>query len=163
MKYRLEWSDLNITYPYNTIDWKPEAGYQKSVLPDDQPWRPYGAGKYLGLTIVLDAQLAEYYCSSTLSAGFKMLLHSPIETPKIADFGFAVSPGIETHIIISPKISAASWSTLSLPRNKRKCFFTTERKLHYYRTYTQRNCLLECEAIFTQQICHCVQYYMPSE
>lgn len=92
-----------------------------------------------------------------------MLLHSPVETPKIADFGFAVAPGKEVRVIVSPRISTASKSIISIPQKKRKCFFTFERKLRYYRTYTQRNCILECEANFTQKMCHCVQYYMPSK
>lgn len=92
-----------------------------------------------------------------------MLLHNPIETPKIADFAFLITPGEETRIIVTPRISTASRSILSIPQRKRKCFFTSERKLRYYRTYTQRNCILECEANFTQEICHCVPHYMPSE
>ncbi|XP_057341038.1 pickpocket protein 28 isoform X2 [Microplitis mediator] len=156
-----EWSDLNITFPYTSMDWKPETGYNDSVHPETQPWRPYGAGKYYGLTLVLDTDVREYYCSSTASVGFKLLLHNPVETPKMADFGFAISPGEETRIVITPRINTASLSILGIPRKKRKCFFNTERKLKYYRTYTQRNCLLECEANFTQKICDCVQYYMP--
>ncbi|XP_043266575.1 pickpocket protein 28-like isoform X2 [Venturia canescens] len=156
-----EWSDLNITFPRNSIDWNPETGYPESTPPDALPWRPYGAGKYFGLTLVLDSDLKEYYCSSTASVGFKMFLHNPVETPKIADFAFSLSPGRETRIIIKPQIATASWSILRVPKKKRKCFFTSERTLRYYRTYTQKNCLLECEANFTQKICKCVQYYMP--
>ncbi|KAI4503005.1 hypothetical protein M0802_002049 [Mischocyttarus mexicanus] len=156
-----DWPDLNITFSFAGIDWNPEIGYNQEVPPDAIPWRPYGAGLYYGLTLVLDANIKEYYCSSTASAGFKMLLHSPVETPKIADFGFAVSPGKEVRVIVSPRISTASKNILTIPRRKRKCFFTTERNLRYYRTYTQRNCILECEANFTQKMCNCVQYYMP--
>ncbi|XP_053977390.1 pickpocket protein 28-like [Hylaeus volcanicus] len=156
-----DWPDLNITYPYSSIDWNPETGYDENVAADSLPWRPYGAGQFYGLTLVLDADIAEYYCSSTASVGFKMLLHNPVETPKIAEFAFTVTPGEETRVIITPRISTASMSIISIPQKKRKCFFTTERKLRYYRTYTQRNCVLECEANFTQKICHCVQYYMP--
>ncbi|XP_074108181.1 pickpocket protein 28 [Cotesia typhae] len=156
-----EWSDLNVTFPFPIMDWKPETGYNDSVHPETQPWRPYGAGKYYGLTLVLDTNIKEYYCSSTASIGFKLLLHNPVETPKMTDFGFAISPGEETRIVITPRINTASLSILGIPSKKRKCFFNTERKLKYYRTYTQRNCLLECEANFTQQICNCVQYYMP--
>lgn len=92
-----------------------------------------------------------------------MLLHNPVETPKIADFAFGISPGKETRVIIRPHISVASKTILKIPKKKRKCFFTSERRLRFYRTYTQRNCFLECEANFTQQICQCVQYYMPSK
>lgn len=69
---RSEWSDLNITYPFPTIDWKPESGYDENVQPEAQPWRSYGAGQFYGLTIVLDTQTDEYYCSSTASVGFKV-------------------------------------------------------------------------------------------
>lgn len=92
----------------------------------------------------------------------QMLLHNPVETPKIADFSFAITPGEESRVIVRPRISSANPAIISIPQRKRKCFFTTERKLRYYRTYTQRNCILECEANFTQQLCACVQYYMPS-
>ncbi|XP_035735127.1 pickpocket protein 28-like [Vespa mandarinia] len=156
-----DWPDMNITFAFTGIDWNPEIGYDKQVPSDAIPWRPYGAGLFYGLTLVLDVDINEYYCSSTASAGFKMLLHSPVETPKIADFGFAVAPGKEVRVIVSPRISTASKSIISIPQRKRKCFFTSERKLRYYRTYTQRNCILECEANFTQKMCHCVQYYMP--
>ncbi|XP_026668491.1 pickpocket protein 28-like [Ceratina calcarata] len=156
-----DWSDLNVTFPFKSIDWNPETGYDKDVPADSMPWRPYGAGQFYGLTLVLDANIAEYYCSSSASVGFKMLLHNPVETPKIADFAFTLTPGEETRVIVSPEISTASDSIISIPQKKRKCFFTSERKLRYYRTYTQRNCILECEANFTQKTCDCVQYYMP--
>ncbi|XP_015179465.1 PREDICTED: pickpocket protein 28-like [Polistes dominula] len=156
-----DWPDLNITFSFAGIDWNPEIGYNEEVPSDTIPLRSSGAGLYYGLTLVLDANIKEYYCSSTASAGFKMLLHSPVETPKIADFGFAVAPGKEVRVIVSPRISTASKNILTIPRKKRKCFFTSERNLRYYRTYTQRNCILECEANFTQEMCNCVQYYMP--
>ncbi|KAL6445649.1 hypothetical protein ACFW04_000866 [Cataglyphis niger] len=156
-----DWPDLNITYPSVSVDWNAEKGYDANMPPDVIPWRPYGAGLFYGLTLVLDVESSEYYCSSTAGMGFKMLLHNPVETPKIADFSFSITPGEETRVIVRPRISTATPSIISIPQKKRKCFFTAERKLRYYRTYTQRNCILECEANFTQEICDCVQYYMP--
>ncbi|XP_011164616.2 pickpocket protein 28 [Solenopsis invicta] len=157
----LEWPDFNITYPSQSIDWNAETGYNDSMPADVLPWRPYGAGQTYGLTLALDVDINEYYCSSTAGAGFKMLLHSPVETPKIADFAFSITPGEETRVIIRPRIMTANSRIFHISQKKRKCFFTKERKLRYYRTYTQRNCILECEANFTQQLCHCVQAYMP--
>ncbi|KAG5316419.1 PPK28 protein, partial [Acromyrmex insinuator] len=157
----LDWSDLNITYPSESVDWNAEKGYDASMSPDVVPWRPYGAGLIYGLTLALDVDIDEYYCSSTAGAGFKMLLHNPVETPKIADFSFSITPGEETRIIIRPRISYANPSIISIAQRKRKCFFMSERKLRYYRTYTQRNCILECEANYTKKLCDCVQYYMP--
>lgn len=44
---------------------------------------------------------------------------------------------------------------------RRQCFFNSERKLRYLRTYTQRNCELECLANFTLAVCGCVRFSMP--
>lgn len=65
-------SDLNVTFPFTTVDWTPEDGYAPQTPTDSIPWRPYGAGRHLGLTLVLDAEISEYYCSSTASVGFKV-------------------------------------------------------------------------------------------
>lgn len=67
-----------------------------------------GAGSHFGLSLLLDADVANYYCSSTSSSGFKVLLHSPIEIPRIAHFGFSLSTGLETKVVITPKISEAT-------------------------------------------------------
>lgn len=70
--FRLEWPDFNITYPSQSIDWNAEKGYDANMPADVLPWRPYGAGLYYGLTLVLDVDMDEYYCSSTAGAGFKV-------------------------------------------------------------------------------------------
>ena len=90
-----------------------------------------------------------------------MLLHSPVETPQMSDFAFTLSPGKETRVIITPHINDAEKSIMKIPPKTRHCYFLSERRLRYYRTYTQRNCVLECEANFTLKYCKCMQYYMP--
>lgn len=37
-----------------------------------------GSGSHLGLYVILNGDVTDYYCSSTNSAGFKILLHNPI-------------------------------------------------------------------------------------
>lgn len=56
----------------DTVDWTPEAGYPPSSSPDTLPWRPRGSGTHLGLTIVLDAELQQFHCSTSASVGFKV-------------------------------------------------------------------------------------------
>lgn len=90
-----------------------------------------------------------------------MLLHSPVETPQIADFALTLSPGVETRVIITPHINDADKSILKISPKIRHCYFLNEKKLKFYRTYTHRNCMLECEANFTVKYCGCMQYYMP--
>lgn len=92
-----------------------------------------------------------------------MLLHSPVEMPQIADFAFTLSPGKETRVIITPHITDADISIIKIPVKVRRCYFLQEKKLRYYRIYTQRNCVLECEANFTLKYCQCMEFYMPGE
>jgi len=61
-----------VTFPIQNTDWTPEGGYPPDSTARTIPWRPRGAGSHLGLTIVLDANLDDYYCSSTASTGFKV-------------------------------------------------------------------------------------------
>lgn len=92
-----------------------------------------------------------------------MTLHNPIETPKISAFGTLICPGTETQVIIKPTMDIASNQLRGIDQDKRQCFFSDERNLRFYRTYTQRNCVLECESNFTLYYCQCVMYYMPSK
>lgn len=91
-----------------------------------------------------------------------MTLHNPVETPKISAFGTLICPGMETQIIIKPVIDISTPQLKNINIDQRQCFFSDERELRFYRTYTQRNCILECESNFTLHFCQCVMYYMPS-
>ncbi|KAK7604719.1 hypothetical protein V9T40_005905 [Parthenolecanium corni] len=156
-------SDLNATFPFTSIDWTPEKGYDEDTPLNHVPWRPWGAGSHLGLTIILNAELDEYYCSSEASHGFKVTLHNPVETPKITAFGTLISPGWETQIKIKPTLHISTVQLKSIDQEKRQCYFSDERMLRFYRTYTQRNCIMECESNFTLHFCQCVMYYMPKD
>lgn len=94
---------------------------------------PIGTGNNLGLTLVLDVAESEYYCSSTNSYGFKVLLHSPNELPKIAHYGTAIANGYETRIVIVPTVSEASYSVRKVPKHIRQCLFENENYLSFYR------------------------------
>lgn len=86
----------------------------------------------MGLTLMLDVSETEYYCSSTNSYGFKILLHSPNELPKISNYGTAIANGYETRVVIQPTLSEASYSIRSISRNIRQCLFESENFLSFY-------------------------------
>lgn len=100
--------------------------------------RIIGTGTNLGLTILLDAGIGEYYCSSTNSYGFKFLLHSPNEAPRITNYGTQVSNGYESRVVIAPTISEATDPIKKLPIDVRQCYFENENYLMYYR-YVNKN------------------------
>lgn len=87
----------------------------------------------MGLSLLLDVAEGEYYCSSTNSYGFKVLLHSPSEMPKIAYYGAAMANGYETRAVIQPILSEASYSVRKVPQSVRQCLFESENYLTFYR------------------------------
>ncbi|XP_072934740.1 pickpocket protein 28-like [Epargyreus clarus] len=154
-------NDLNLTFPSPAVDWTAEHGYPDDAPSDGFPWKPKGVGTDHGLTLVLDANIAEYYCASTKSTGFKILLHNPTETPKIAKLGEIYGPGIEARAAIQPRILDAQPALRYIDIDKRLCLFSSEIDLVFYRTYTLKNCEMECEARIMLDLCKCVLYYMP--
>ncbi|XP_053617368.1 pickpocket protein 28-like isoform X2 [Plodia interpunctella] len=154
-------NDLNLTFPLPAVDWTPENGYPPNSPENGFPWRPKGVGTNHGLSLVLDANIEEYYCSSTKSTGFKILLHNPTETPKMANLGEIYGSGIEARVTIQPRILDAYDALKSIDVTKRLCLFSSEKELVFYRTYTLKNCEMECEAQGMLDLCDCVYYYMP--
>lgn len=106
----------------------------------------------MGLTVVLNVDRDEYHCSTTDSEGFKVifscskfvfiktldsdtqvLLHSPTETPQIQNFGFSITPGYESRVVVTPSISNANFKIRSVPQSQRNCIFASEGNLAYFR------------------------------
>lgn len=81
----------------------------------------------------MKTDIEDYFCSSTGSYGFKVLLHSPNDLPKISQYGVAVPSGYETRIVIMPTLSEASKAVRSIDKKYRQCIFENENFLSYYR------------------------------
>lgn len=67
------------------------------------------------------------------------------------------------RIIIDPKFHDISNSLRRLNPEQRNCFLDSERKLYFYKKYSEDNCLYECLANYTKRTCKCVPFYMPSK
>lgn len=93
---------------------------------------------------------------------FQTMLHNPVEAPKMSDMAYLLTPGVETRVEILPKIQKSNANLVNIPLEKRLCLFQNERFLRFYRTYTQRNCQLECQTNFTLNQCNCVPFFLPS-
>lgn len=64
-----------------------------------------GPGNELGLSLIMRTNLDDYYCSSTCSKGFKILLHSPNDLPRVAHYGIAIPTEFESRIVIKPTLA----------------------------------------------------------
>lgn len=92
-----------------------------------------------------------------------MNLHNSVESPKMSAFAVLITPGLEARVVVEPTLWTTTQQFQGIPARQRNCVFAVEKNLSFYRTYTQRNCALECEAKFTLEACNCVLYYMPSK
>ena len=100
-------------------------------------------------------QLCEEY------RGFKILLHHPAETPALANRYLLLSNDVSYKIWIKPDITTTAANLQDYYPHRRGCFLSNERKLKFYKIYTEENCKLECISNFTISRCGCALYYAP--
>lgn len=55
------------------VEWTPEDGWKNGSRSTTYPRPAAGPGSHMGMTVILEAGLEDYYCSSGNSAGFKVL------------------------------------------------------------------------------------------
>ncbi|XP_053965737.1 pickpocket protein 28 [Anastrepha ludens] len=144
------------------IDWNPEDGYPKQLPPNFYPSTAAGTGVSMGLSLMLDAEIDDYYCSTTNGPGFKIGMHSPIETTTIRETALILPIGYETRLRVDVVRTEATSTVRKLSRNERQCVFNGEEKLLYFRHYSSRSCVSECRTRFLYNQCKCLPYNLPS-
>lgn len=93
--------------------------------------------------------------------GFTIVFHPPNELPQVDKQFLYVSLGKAVIFTIKPE-QIIPQDTISTYRPKnRNCYYNRERKLKFFREYTQYNCELECLSDFTLDRCGCVKFSMP--
>lgn len=147
----------------NVSHWNLENGYDEMANDEAYPIRVFNArhGAALVIFLRLYEQDLEYLCRGAIQ-GFKVILHTPGQILKTLRHTFRVPLSEEAEIWITPKLITTSDELRSYTPDERKCFFSTERQLRFFRMYTQYNCEAECLANFTQMQCECVKFSMPS-
>ena len=112
---------------------------------EELPLRGLAPGKSMGLSVMLNAKEDEYFCSATESVGFKILLHMPMTMPELLEYGFAVSPGTENFISVTPEKIAADKTIHKFDYHLRQCYLNEDKELHFFKNYTFLNCFQEVE------------------
>lgn len=144
-----------------STNWTLEEGY-KINAPVTYPRRVLGPGAKAGLNIVLKLTKPDldYICRGPVQ-GFKILLHTPGEIPRVAKQYFRVPLSQEVVVSVKPNMITTSDGLLEYAPERRQCYFNNERSLQFFKVYTQSNCELECLANFTLARCKCVKFSMP--
>ena len=72
--------------------------------------------------------------------------------PEMVEYGFAVHPGTETFLSVTPTNIIADENIHSLSKDKRQCYLKEEKHLAFFKHYTFLNCFMECSANYTFQV-----------
>ncbi|PSN38575.1 Pickpocket protein 28, partial [Blattella germanica] len=159
----LMYRDIQSNYLMNRIpdvvgyDWNPDKGYEPNIPKRSIPLRPYKHGSTSGLKLSIHFENMMCFPSNVL----KLAIHNPAEVP---DFAFqqytATIGGLNTYRIY-PRLTEVGTSVKGLSVEQRNCYFSHEKELTYYRTYTETNCIWDCLAITTLNTCGCLPDYIP--
>ena len=125
------------------------------------PMRALGPGQQMGLSVLLDVEEDEYFCSSAESFGFKILPYMPISMPMMKGFGLALHPGTETFLGVRPTIIHTEDDLATIAVDKRQCFFDHEKDLRFFNQHSFLTCYIECMTNQTISMGGCVSFYFP--
>lgn len=120
-------------------------GYDKQTGSMVHPVRILGSGKNAGIYIRLRMRKKDidYACRED-SNGYRLMLHTPDEMPQVASHYIKIPFDVRTLISVKPRVMSTSENLKHYKPKKRQCFFSGEKRLKYFKAYTQSNCKLEC-------------------
>ncbi|XP_031637918.1 pickpocket protein 28-like [Contarinia nasturtii] len=125
----------------NISHWSVEGGYKKG-LSDQYPFRLFSADEErasLFISMQLSVDDFNYLCAGVVQ-GFDISLTMPGEIPRSMTRNFQILPSENVYLLMKPKMYTTSNELRRYSPSERKCFFNSERRLHFFQFYTQNNC-----------------------
>lgn len=143
--------------------WNVEDGYQSNVNESKlYPHRVFGSTVHKGMILMPLIGDDNIFPPCSPVTAFIISLNMPDEAVDIHKNSIFIPPGQLSRISIKPKVTVASKGLRSYAPQVRGCYFLSERRLRFFKMYSQRKCKIECMANFTMNECGCVPFYMPS-
>ncbi|XP_056643588.1 sodium channel protein Nach-like [Diorhabda sublineata] len=132
--------------------------YQKN------PRRVSGCTHETGLELLVNNKPKDYFASSFPAYGVDVLIHSPYTIPDWNLQNNLIQMKTVNFLGLTPSITYCTKEVLDTSVEKRKCWYSHERNLIYYKRYNFNNCMVECRMNLTIQLCHCVPFFfIPNE
>ncbi|XP_031627362.1 pickpocket protein 28-like [Contarinia nasturtii] len=151
--------------PNGSSRWSMENGYTKLYDDENYPYpvKPlqWGRLNYLAITLATLVKDIEYQCG--FDQGFKLILSTPGDAVQTSQNYFRLSNSQRALIRIMPELTITTDKLRHFQPSQRKCFFQSDRRLHFFKIYSKINCEEECLANFTQNTCGCVKFSMPRD
>lgn len=146
----------------NVSHWNLEDGYEIETNGKEYPIRASNPNGFFSIVLSTSIQNRQSECNGVVQ-GFKLSLNVPGEAADLPLYGYQALLSEICRIMIKPTLTTTSKGLSKYEPKQRGCFFSTERQLRFFKTYTQNNCEFECLANFTVMHCGCVHFSMPSK
>ncbi|XP_044759460.1 pickpocket protein 28-like [Coccinella septempunctata] len=147
-------------------DWNPDKGFSDGLdLENMYPRRSFlsGANNALVVVILTDKDDLNYACQDFALQGMRVTLHTASRIPRLGQIFFSVGLDRLTTVSVTPSVTETSNRIKQYSPEKRACFFGYEKKLKYFKYYSQSSCNFECWTNYTISKCGCVAFYMPRD
>lgn len=144
-------------------NWNIDHGYDFYENTDENrkpyPFRVIDGGLQYSLFVILKINNydIDYLCGGSVQ-GFKIGFNSPNDIPRMKKDFFDLSPKRAVFYSIKPTYVKTAAKVRKFKPQERQCYFSSERKLRFYRQYTRQNCLSECFSNFTLAQCGCIHF-----
>ncbi|XP_054259726.1 pickpocket protein 28-like [Macrosteles quadrilineatus] len=150
-------------YPPGAVFWNPDDGYpvddktrylnKEKVFP---VWSQV-SGENTGLGVELYQNKSDWQrlCTGGYT-GFQVKLTNAANFPVFTKVDERLALNRETSLMLTPLLLGSHPELANIPTRIRSCYFTDEKQLHFFKTYTYENCNFECTTLFTINECNCV-------
>jgi len=108
---------------------------------------------------VIYYQIPDYAQQSYMFASIHSSFEYPLQmlSDEVNSFGLNMPRTLE--ILITPEVVTVDKEKFNkLPLSQRNCYMENERKLNFFKIYTQRNCEIECLSELLLEYCDCVPF-----
>jgi len=178
-----EWSlETNLGWKNYRSSWQPDTGYDDNSGTNRLPLRTFGDNDFYSATMKLDLHTEDFNreCAQGLDVFYvraslpppwpqrcgrltfsfyaQILVHSPAEWPDRTHPTLLVSSNTLKTISVRPIVLTTSDDLISWSPDIRRCYFQNEKRLKFFKVYTQKNCIMECRSVNMLAQCGCVPF-----
>ncbi|XP_062562532.1 sodium channel protein Nach-like isoform X1 [Armigeres subalbatus] len=158
-------------YPYlrginKTSSWDLDTGYDNSMNIEDS-YHSYPKRFIFGMGgQFLDIEIQYRKADSNNTEGreqfFSIILHLPNEYPQKVNGFHTIPAGYRFVLHLTPQMMITSEELRSYSPHKRQCYYQDEKRLKYFKHYTEANCKLEWYDNLSEQ-CNCTMFPVPDK
>lgn len=143
----------------NVSNWEWDNGYLSESTENEYPLRVTHSGNRLEMTLFEHNQGHLSLCGDN-DEEFLVILSAPGDTSYYRS-QFRVPMSTNSFLEMEPKMTITSEALRSYTPRQRECFFNSERRLAFFKTFSDKNCIYECVSNYTAMVCGCVPFNMP--